>query len=159
MQTDLKIGLGLLVYLGFGLAGQLVLSHAMKQMDAVTGTQTNEALRLARYVGTTPQVWLGVFLLAINFAMLLSLLSKADVSVVVPTSAASYLLLTLLAALVLREQVSPQRWLGVALISAGVALVLVGKNIEKVRAAKEGPVTSASQPSPQFAGGTRRLQP
>src|SRR5688572_28325423 len=118
MHTDLKIGLGLLVYLGFGLAGQLVLSHAMKQMDSVTGTQTHEALRLARYVGTTPQVWLGVFLLAINVAMLLSLLSKADVSVVVPTSAASYLLLTLLAALVLREHVSPQRWLGVALISA-----------------------------------------
>jgi drug/metabolite transporter (DMT)-like permease len=158
MQTDLKIGVGLLVYLAFGLAGQLVLSHAMRQMDTVTGTETHEALRLARYVGTTPQVWLGVLLLAINFTMLLSLLSKADVSVVVPTSAASYLLLTLLAAFILRENVSVQRWLGVALISAGVALVLVGKNVEKARAAQE-PATSPPQSQPQFAGGARRLQP
>jgi multidrug transporter EmrE-like cation transporter len=159
MQTDLKIGLGLLFYLGFGLAGQLVLSHAMKQMDAVTGTQSHEALRLARYVGTTPQVWLGVFLLAINFATLLSLLSKADVSLIVPTSACSYLLLTLLASTVLREQVSPQRWIGVALISAGVALVLIGKNVEKARHPGEHPVTSTTQAPPRLVGEARRLQP
>jgi multidrug transporter EmrE-like cation transporter len=159
MQTDLKVGLGLLIYLGFGLAGQLVLSHAMKQMDAVTGTQSHEALRLARYIGSTPQVWLGVFLLAINFSMLLLLLSKADVSLIVPTSAASYLLLTLLAKVVLREDVSPQRWLGVALISAGVALVLVGKNVEKARKQAETQSASTVRVTPRFAGEARRLQP
>ena len=159
MQTDLKMVFGLAIYLGFGLAGQLVLSHAMKQMDAVTGTETHEALRLARYVGTTPQVWLGVFLLAINFAMLLSLLSKADVSMVVPASAASYLLLTLLAALVLRETVSVQRWMGVALSSAGVALVLIGKNVEKTRQSESTRPAPAVNAAPRLAGQSPRLQP
>jgi multidrug transporter EmrE-like cation transporter len=159
MQTDLKIGLGLLIYIGFGIAGQLVLSHAMKQMEAVTGYHPAEMFRLARYVGSTPQVWLGVFLLAINFSMLLALLSKADVSLIVPTSAASYLLLTLLAKVVLREDVSPQRWLGVALISAGVALVLIGKNVEKARKQEGIPSTPTARATPQFAGEARRLQP
>jgi drug/metabolite transporter (DMT)-like permease len=159
MQTDLKIGLGFLIYLGFGLAGQLVLSHAMKQMEAVTGYHPSEILRLLRYVGATPQVWLGVFLLAVNFVMLLALLSKADVSLIVPTSAASYLLLTLLARLILQENVSPQRWLGVTLISAGVALVLIGKNVEKASDQEDLRRASASQAAPRFAGEARRLQP
>jgi drug/metabolite transporter (DMT)-like permease len=79
----------------------------------------------ARHILTTPAVLGGIALLAVNFAILLSLLSWADVSLVGPSRAASYFVLTLLARSVLHEQVSPGRLAGAALVSVGVGLVLL----------------------------------
>jgi drug/metabolite transporter (DMT)-like permease len=53
----------------------------------------------------------------------LSLFSWADLSYVIPCTASSYILSTILAEFVLNEHVQFARWIGVALIFLGVTLV------------------------------------
>lgn len=112
-------------YVSLGVAGDLLLSRGMRRMPPFAGLKLSEMRRFLRYIGTTPLVLGGVGCLALNFASLLGLLTWADISVVGPSRALSYLLLTLLARTVLGEEVSPRRWLGVWLVSAGVLMVLL----------------------------------
>jgi drug/metabolite transporter (DMT)-like permease len=70
--------------------------------------------------------WAGVPLMALSFYSLLVLLSWQPISFVIPASALSYVVGTLGAKYILREQVSAARWIGVVLVCAGVALVAAG---------------------------------
>jgi drug/metabolite transporter (DMT)-like permease len=54
---------------------------------------------------------------------LLALLSWADVSVVVPATALTYVVAALGAKYLLNEKVAPLRWAGVLLVCIGVALI------------------------------------
>jgi uncharacterized membrane protein len=56
-------------------------------------------------------------------ASYMTVLSWADYSYVMPAGAFGYALLTLLAVVLLHENVSPRRWVGVLLICVGVLLV------------------------------------
>ena len=64
----------------------------------------------------------------VSFFSLLGALSIYNVSFVVPVTALSYVAGAFGGVVFLRENVSSQRWLGVLLISIGVALVFFGKN-------------------------------
>jgi drug/metabolite transporter (DMT)-like permease len=70
-----------------------------------------------------PLVLGGLAALAISFFALLSLLSIATVSFAVPATAASYLLETLLAKYILKEDVRWRRWGAATLVALGVALL------------------------------------
>ena len=61
--------------------------------------------------------------MAISFFAFIAALRVADMSYVVPASAASIALETLLAAWLLNERVSRRRWVGVLLVAGGVALL------------------------------------
>jgi len=65
-----------------------------------------------------------ILCLAISFFAFIELLRVADLSFAVPASAASIVLETILARLLLREQVRWQRWCGAALVTAGVVLIV-----------------------------------
>ena len=77
------------------------------------------------YLGamTNPWVIAGIVLLIGWLLSQLSLLSWADLTYVLPISAASYVVSAVLGALVLHEHVSAARWAGVALIASGIAIV------------------------------------
>jgi multidrug transporter EmrE-like cation transporter len=130
---------GVLVYLAAGTAGDLLLKHGMGQASAPADVTPGEVLRLLGHVFTTPEVGLGVFLLATNFAMLLAVLTSADISVVGPARALGYLFLTTMAVLVLQEQVPPMRWAGVLLITLGVGLVLSTHEVPEEAPGVQGP--------------------
>jgi drug/metabolite transporter (DMT)-like permease len=71
-----------------------------------------------------PLVITGV-LLQIGWLLLrMSLLSVADLSYVLPVTAAGYVISTFLGWVVLHEEVSLTRWIGSILISVGAALVV-----------------------------------
>ena len=70
-----------------------------------------------------PLVVLGILTQIFWLLGRMSLLSVADLSFVLPVTASGYVLSTLLGKLVLHEQVSVWRWLGVVLISVGTACV------------------------------------
>jgi drug/metabolite transporter (DMT)-like permease len=53
-------------------------------------------------------------------------LSWADLTYVMPATALGYVLLALVARFVLHEHISPLRWLGIVLITAGVGFVAGG---------------------------------
>jgi uncharacterized membrane protein len=66
---------------------------------------------------------LAIFFMAISFFAFLKLLTVADLSFAVPASAASFVIETLLAKILLKEQVCRRRWAGAALVACGVALL------------------------------------
>ena len=65
----------------------------------------------------------GVVLQAGFFFIYLTLLSRADVSLVLPLTAVDYIVVAVLAQYLLGEIVTPIRWAGMGLIVAGVGLL------------------------------------
>ena len=64
-----------------------------------------------------------VFFMAISFFSFTQLLRIADLSFVVPASAASIAIDTLLARLIMKEKVVARRWAGALLVAGGVILL------------------------------------
>ena len=108
-----------------GTAGDIAVSHAMKRFGDI---ETLRPAAIGRVLVRAFQVgwlWIGIALMAVSFFSLLALLSWADVSVVVPATALSYVAAAFGAKYLLHEHVAPLRWAGVLLVCAGVALVSV----------------------------------
>jgi drug/metabolite transporter (DMT)-like permease len=70
-----------------------------------------------------PRVAGSVVLMAASFFAFMQLLSFEDLSFAVPATAASFVLETLLAGLLLKEHIGGLRWAGALLVACGVALV------------------------------------
>jgi drug/metabolite transporter (DMT)-like permease len=106
-----------------GGAGHVMLSKGMKTIGDLTEAP---AALVGGMVGRTlsnPWVLLGVALQAGFFFMYLTLLSRADVSKILPMTAFDYIVVALLAQLLLAEPVTPARWSGIGFIVLGVFLV------------------------------------
>ena len=67
---------------------------------------------------------LGVLLLIVWLISQLSLLSRVDLSYVLPVTSVSYVLTALMGEFLLHERVSTGRWIGIGLIGLGVSLVV-----------------------------------
>jgi drug/metabolite transporter (DMT)-like permease len=106
----------------FAAAGDSMLSHGMKQ----TGTISIHHLEGVILAILNPWVAVGIVLLLAFFASYMNALSWADLTYVLPATSLGYVLLALVAKFGLHEQVSPMRWLGIALISGGVGFVAGG---------------------------------
>jgi drug/metabolite transporter (DMT)-like permease len=66
---------------------------------------------------------LAVLLMAVSFFAFMKLLTFADLSFAVPVTAASFVLETIAAKVLLKETVDARRWAGVSLVACGVALL------------------------------------
>lgn len=77
------------------------------------------------YLAAFGNIWVfGGILLLIGWLVLqLSLLSWADLTYVLPVTSASYVLITIMGAMALHEEVSIAHWIGVMLIMCGVLIV------------------------------------
>jgi drug/metabolite transporter (DMT)-like permease len=106
----------------FAAAGDSMLSHGMKQAGSISLNHL-QGLILAVL---NPWVAVGILLLLGFFASYMNALSWADLTYVLPATSLGYVLLALVAKFALHEQVSPLRWLGIALISGGVGFVAGG---------------------------------
>jgi drug/metabolite transporter (DMT)-like permease len=71
----------------------------------------------------SPFVAAGVVMLIVAMLVRMAVLGLADLSFVLPLTAIGYVFAALLGRFILHEQVSPERWLGTALIFIGVAIV------------------------------------
>lgn len=106
----------------FAAAGDSMLSHGMKQ----TGNISLHHLQGLILAVLNPWVAIGIVLLLAFFASYMNALSWADLTYVLPATSLGYVLLALVAKFALHEQVSPLRWMGIALISGGVSFVAGG---------------------------------
>ena len=77
---------------------------------------------LAKVAGN-PFVAASILLMAVSFFAFMRLLAIAELSFAVPATAATYVLETILARIILREQIERKRWAGAILVACGVALV------------------------------------
>ena len=106
----------------FSAAGDSLLSVGMKQIGSI-GLRDFRHLLLAIL---NPWVAVGILLLLAYFAAYTSALSWADLTYVLPAASLGYVLVAFVGRFVLHEQISLTRWLGIALITAGVGVVAAG---------------------------------
>jgi drug/metabolite transporter (DMT)-like permease len=113
----------------FSTLGDSLLARGMKELG---GTSLHNISGLLLSV-TNPFVAVGILLLIAFFASYMSALSWADLTYVLPATSLSYVLVAVVARFAFHEQISPTRWLGIALISAGVGFVAVGPSATSTR--------------------------
>ncbi len=103
--------------------GNVVLGYGMREIGDITSYSPLDILRFGIASLTSPWVMAGVGLLAIFFAAHTLLLSWVDLSYVLVVTSVGYVLVAVLSAAVLGEEISLKRWAGTALIALGVAVV------------------------------------
>lgn len=117
-----------LLIVGAGTGGELCVARGMKRVGEVKDFRPAALLALIPRILRVPWMWAGIGLMATAFFSLLAVLSRENVSMVVPVTALSYGAGALGGRLFLGEQVTPRRWAGVLLVCVGVALVIVGRS-------------------------------
>jgi len=118
-----KTYLLILLMVVFGPLGNVLLGKGMKRIGAVSIATPSDALDFLSRVVTSGTIWLGIGSLITFFLAYMLVLSWADYSYVQPASAVAYGMVALLAHFMLREVVTPMRWMGVLLICLGVLVV------------------------------------
>lgn len=103
----------ILVWLATFVAGQLLFKRAMDSSSAV-------GFRNRRTIVT---LGIGILVMTISFCLNLGLLQRFDLSYLYPFQGSSIIIITLLAAIILKERLTPRLIIGTLLITAGVALV------------------------------------
>ncbi len=109
-----------------GTGGELCVSRAMKSVGEVKDFRPAALGRVLVRALRVSWMWVGLTLMATAFFSLLAVLSRQNVSVVVPVTALSYGAGALGGKFFLGEQVTSRRWAGVLLVCLGVALVVIG---------------------------------
>jgi drug/metabolite transporter (DMT)-like permease len=102
--------------------GDTLLAIGMKRLGPVSLSHPDA---LISALGT-PWVLSGVLLLLLWTGCYLTALSWADLTFVLPATSLAYVAVAILSRFWLHEQISPARWLGIVLITAGVGFVTRG---------------------------------
>lgn len=102
-----------------GAFGNLSLAWGMKHIAAAMSLNPLPYL----YAAANPFVSGGVILLALWMLTRMALMSRSDLSFVLPATASGYVLNAILSVLFLKERLSGTQWAGTLLIVAGAALV------------------------------------
>ncbi len=108
-----------LLFIGLKAVGNLSMAWGMKRdTEAVSANPLHYIKAML-----DPFVALGVVLLIVSLLTRMALLSRADLTFILPVTAIGYVLATVLGRYFLHEVVTPGRWAGTLLVFAGAALV------------------------------------
>jgi hypothetical protein len=107
----------------FGPLGNVLLGKGMKRIGTVEIASASGAVGVLARILSSGTIWLGIGSLLTFFVAYMLVLSWADYSYVQPASALAYGVVALLAHFMLREVITPMRWMGVLLICLGVLMV------------------------------------
>ena len=91
-----------------------------------TGIRAVTSANIIEFVAkntASPLVWLGVIEYALNFFIWIVILYKVDLSIAMPAGSATYIFIPIIAMLFFHEHVGLTRWIGIALIVAGIHFV------------------------------------
>ena len=99
--------------------GNLLLSRGMHQAGAIVSASPLDYIQTLAH----PSAIIGLCVLISWMIMELALLSRADLSFVLPITASAYVLIATCGHFLLHEQISKMQWTGIAAISLGAALV------------------------------------
>jgi len=122
----MRVVLALAVLILGSTGGEIAITHGMKSTGAPARLRPRALLHFLGRAVRNGWFWAGIPLMALSFYSLLVLLSWEPITLVIPASALSYVVGTVGAKYILREDVSVVRWVGVLLVCAGVALVAAG---------------------------------
>jgi drug/metabolite transporter (DMT)-like permease len=122
-RPHLKTYLLIAVMVVAGPIGNLLLAKGMKQIGAVRVWPPFQLLPVFLRVFGSATIWIGILCLIAFISAYMLALSLADYSYVQPAAALGYGVVAILGVTLLNESVSPLRWMGIALICAGVAFI------------------------------------
>ncbi len=103
--------------------GEVLQAKGMRQQGEMKDFHPGALGRVLAAMARSRTIIAAVLCMAVSFFTFMALLSVADVSFAVPATAASYVLETVLAKVLLRERISRRRWAGALLVACGVALL------------------------------------
>jgi drug/metabolite transporter (DMT)-like permease len=103
--------------------GDVLNTAGMKREPEVERLGPRSLLTMLALTMRNPLVIGGVASLTVGFIAMMALLSIANVSFSVPATAMSYVLETLLAKYILKEEVGLRRWAAATLVACGVVLL------------------------------------
>ncbi|HVI80856.1 MAG TPA: hypothetical protein VM715_22425 [Candidatus Acidoferrum sp.] len=98
--------------------GNVSLSHGMHQVGRIVSASPLDYVRAF----ANPWTILGICVLVVWMLSNLALLSRADLSFVLPVTASAYVLVALGGHFILHDHISWERWTGIAFITLGVIL-------------------------------------
>ena len=116
----MKAWLLLGVIVGSTVMADLLQSRELKRHGEIRDFRPG---RLAATLARKTHLIVAVLFMAVSFFAFMTLVQVADLSFAVPASAASLVLETILARLVLKERVDLRRWAGACLVACGVWLL------------------------------------
>jgi drug/metabolite transporter (DMT)-like permease len=98
-------------------------SFEMKRVGEIRDFRPSGLGRHAANLAGRARLIAAVFFMALSFFAFMKLVTVADLSFAVPATAASFVIETILARVILKERVDMRRWAGAALVAGGVALL------------------------------------
>jgi drug/metabolite transporter (DMT)-like permease len=113
----------IMVSVVFAVSGQLTLKSAMDNIPPIGARQVKTPGATISRVARQPRLWVGLFLFGISALFWLVVLTRLPLSVAYPFVGLTYIIVVFWSRYVLGETVPPVRWLGVALIAVGIAVV------------------------------------
>jgi transporter family protein len=108
-----------LVVIAANVVGNVALSRGMHQVGRIVSASPLDYARAF----ANPWTVAGVLILTLWMITDLALLSRADLSFVLPVTASAYVLIAIAGHFLLHDHVSGMRWLGIFIISVGAVLV------------------------------------
>lgn len=114
----MKAWLLLSVVVGATVISDLLQSFEMKRQGEVVAASSFLASVFQKKL-----LILSIVCMAFSFFAFMALVQITDLSFAVPASAASVVLETILASVILKERVDRRRWIGAACVAAGVYLL------------------------------------
>ncbi len=106
--------------------GDLFNARGMKQIGSVELGSYKDILQFIRRVLTNSYILRGIACQTVAFISFISVLSWADISLVRPATAATYIFTLLGARLILHEHIKLGRLIGIVIVGCGVALISFG---------------------------------
>ena len=112
-----------LVSVGLATAGHFTLKKAMTEVGRIGTAQLNSIGDTIMKAAREPLLWLGLGLFGISALFWLVVLSRVPLSVAYPFAGLSYIVIVFLDRIFLHEQIPSLRWVGAAVVAAGIALI------------------------------------
>ena len=104
---------------------QLVLKHSINLID-LQANNPRKVFGLLWRLARTPRVWLGFSFSNVSLAIWLFVLTKAELNFAYCLDSMHYILIAFVSMFFLKERVGLIRWLGIASVALGIALVAGG---------------------------------
>jgi multidrug transporter EmrE-like cation transporter len=111
------------ISVGFAVAGQLTLKAAMDHIGRIGYVEVSAPMQTIGKAAREPRLWAGLVLFGISSLFWLVVLSRVPLSVAYPFVGISYIFVVAFARYVLDEQVPASRWVGVAVVAVGIAII------------------------------------
>jgi multidrug transporter EmrE-like cation transporter len=112
-----------LVSVGLATAGHLTLKAAMNDVGRIGTAEVRSAGDTIARAAKEPKLWAGLSLFGLSAVFWLVVLSRVSLSIAYPFAGLSYVVIVALDRFVLEQPVPSMRWVGVAAIAIGIALV------------------------------------